>query len=168
MTYDLFKLAGDLVNRRIARKIFEKLTGSASDGRAFALKLMADAISKRDPLNVAAALALGFEFGVSPEHVDLLIGLVDADWDYNHEDVVDSLGELGDPKAIDALFKATQIVPRYLAYDDTRSLASRAILALGNLNDERADAKLRLLANSDCQVIKEDALSQLERRRASK
>jgi len=164
VTDSLFKLTIDLRNKIICKEQFNALAGNTGDDRAFALSILADAISKRDSLNLAAGLSLAFEFGFSAEHLGLLISLVDADWHHSHEDVVWALDKLGDLKSVDALFKATQIVPQYLAYDDTRALASKAIWALGNLNDKIADEKLRLLAESDCEVIKEDALEQLERR----
>ena len=55
-----------------------------TDGRTFALQFLRDAIERRDRINVEWGLALAFEFGFSPEHLSLLIGLIDEDWHVSH------------------------------------------------------------------------------------
>src|ERR1700731_4568433 len=99
----LSKLVYHLRNKKITREQFFSETGITSDGKSFALQFLKEAVAKKDRVNVEVGLGLAFEFGFSPEHVDILINLVQADWHISHEDVVSALDDLSDPKAVDAL-----------------------------------------------------------------
>jgi HEAT repeat protein len=94
----------------------------------------------------------------------LLLELAPADWHRKHEDVVSMLGKLRAPESVDALYLATQWVPEYLNYDESRALARKAVWALGGITTPQAeDALTRLLDKRDKDLDKA-AAEQLRRR----
>lgn len=155
----------DLMLRRISEGEFLRGVGVArEDATGFALRSLEEAFRQESGDDVECGLALGFRFGFTPEFLDVLIRLSDAEWHHSHEDVVTALGELGDTRVVEALYRAALIIHPYLEYDDSRALAVKAIWALGNLSDTTADKKLRLLAESSDSVVRADARKQLYRR----
>jgi hypothetical protein len=150
---------------RVSKDEFSRRFPSALEQGKLALRLLDETFDARNAEDLECALIVGHVFGFGPEHVDVLCHLIDADWHYSHEDVVDALDDLRSPKAIDALFRATQCVPKSLEYDVNRNLAVKAIWALGNLQDSEADAKLEVLSRSNDAIGQEAAAKQLERRR---
>jgi HEAT repeat protein len=107
---------------------------------------------------------VGYVFGFGPQHVDPLKELVTATWHVSHEDVVGALGKLRVPMVTDALFNATQWIPEYLNYDESRALAVKAIWALGKIDDIEAVRKLEMLSRCEDQILRNSALEQLAKR----
>jgi HEAT repeat protein len=138
-----------------------------ADGHQLGLDLLRDAVDRQDGLDVELALIVCATFGFTPDHLDLLLGLASADWHCKHEDVVSALGELRTQAAVDALFQATQWVPEYLDYDDSRALATKAIWALGGTPGPEAQRALERLLGSDSEIVRETAAQQLQRRNAA-
>jgi hypothetical protein len=159
------QLIVDMMLRRISEDEFLRGVGVArEDATAFALSNLEEAYCQKSEDDVDCGLGVGFHFGFTTDFLDLLIRLSDAEWHHSHEDVVTALGELGDTRAIEALYRAALIIHPYLAYDDCRALAVKAIWALGKLSNSAADQKLRLLAESTDSVVRADARKQLYRR----
>ncbi|MGC4942478.1 HEAT repeat domain-containing protein [Kribbella sp. DT2] len=102
-------------------------------------------------------------FGFGPEHVELLVGLVGADWHVKHEDVVAVLGRFQDPAAVDPLYHATWWVPAYLEFDENRALARKAVRALGAVPGQEALAALQRVLDSEDAVVREFAVRELAR-----
>ncbi|PTX97670.1 hypothetical protein DB354_05135 [Opitutus sp. ER46] len=111
-------------------------------------------------------LIVGHAFGFAADQVGVLSRLLEADWHVSHEDVVSALDKLRSPAAVSALVRATEWIPEYLNYDDSRALAGKAIWALGKVPGGEAESALRKLAASNESVIRDAALQQLERRKA--
>ncbi|MGW3653677.1 HEAT repeat domain-containing protein [Streptomyces sp. NPDC000878] len=105
------------------------------DGSALGLRLLRDSLDRRDGIDVELALIVGATFGVTEDYVDLLVQLSAANWHQSHEDIVSALAKLRTPRGIEALYQATQWVPEYLDYDDSRALATKAIWGLAPLRD---------------------------------
>jgi hypothetical protein len=137
-----------------------------SDRMKLTLELLERACAERNATDVEYTLVIGFSFGFSSAHLDALMRLADADWHHRHEDVVSALDKLRDRRAVDILYRSALKRHEYLAFDDARALAVKAIWALGKLSDAAADEKLRLLAQSDEIILREQAMIQLERRAA--
>ena len=104
-------------------------------------------------------------FGFAPGQTKILCHLVEADWHVCHEDVVSALDEFRSPEAVEALFRATQWIPKSLEYDDARALAVKAIWALGKIPSPGAESKLEALTHSENTILRQNAVEQLERRR---
>ncbi|MGQ0775200.1 MAG: hypothetical protein ACT4NY_12395 [Pseudonocardiales bacterium] len=137
----------------------------ATDGLALGLKLLRDALARRDPVDVEMALIVADVFGVTDDYLESLVALASKDWHFKHEDVVTLLGRLRSPEAVDALYEAAQWVPEYLDFDENRALANKAVRALGAISVEGAEKALKRLLSSDAEVIRNQAAAQLDRRR---
>ncbi|HEV2634392.1 MAG TPA: HEAT repeat domain-containing protein [Actinocrinis sp.] len=134
------------------------------DGAALGLSLLGDAVERKDATEVSLALTVCGRFGYDEQIMPLLIELEPADWHYVHETIVSLLGKLKSPKAVDALYHATQWVPEHLDYDESRALASKAIWALGGTpGPEATEALTRLLDDRD-EMLHEWAAAQLSKR----
>jgi hypothetical protein len=121
------------------------------------------AFENRSAADVQSALIIGNVFGFSPKLLLTLCKLLEADWHHHHEDVVTALDKLRDTRAVPYLHKAALVKFDYRAYEgDYRALASRAIWALSNIDDESARTALRSLADSGEPVVSDDAKERLE------
>jgi HEAT repeat protein len=74
------------------------------------------------------------------------------------------LDELRDKRSVEALYRAVHKLHPYLSHDGAHALAVKAIIGLGKLADPAADAKLKILAESDEPILRTNALRQLRRR----
>jgi hypothetical protein len=84
----------------------------AGDGQALGLRLLRDAVARRDGEDVELALIVCSVFGVNMDHLDPLVRLGSADWHVKHEDVVSLLGDLKTPAA------SIEVMPQVLGVDD--------------------------------------------------
>jgi hypothetical protein len=139
----------------------------ASDGQELGLRLLRDAVERRDAEDVEMALIVCSTFGVTMDHLEPLVRLLSADWHVSHEDVVSLLSDLQAPAAVDALYEATQWVPAYLDYDENRILADKAVRALAAIPGEKAEQALQRLLHADDAVVRHQAEKQVKRRRGS-
>ncbi len=166
MTADEHKLILSLVKQGLPQLEFLRQFRGATDPAKLTASLLEDAFTNRNADDVEYALMVGFTFGFSDAHVDVLIRLASVSWHRKHEDIITALGRLRDAKAGNVLWTATQQIPDYLAFDESRALAVKAIWALGKLPGSEAESALRKLAASNVSVIRDAALQQLERRKA--
>ena len=170
MTEEQRKFCQDLIiypdgRSRITKEDFLRRFPSAVENGRLALKWLDEADQTRNAEDLNCALTIGFVLGFAPEHLDILRRLVDVDWHYSHEDVVSALETWPTPDTVEALFRATQWIPKSLEYDDSRALAVKAIWALGKIPGAEAETKLEALARSDNAILRKTAEEQLERRR---
>lgn len=163
MTAEQQNLVHDLANGRITREVFLSKYPTTESGRELSTRLLKTGFLEKNASDVQFALAIGFVFGVSPSQAETLRHLIGADWHTAHEDVVSALDELRDGGAVEALFEATQMVPEYLEFDDARALAVKAIWALGNIGNATAREKLKIIADSNDEILQRNALKQLDR-----
>ncbi|MFC8920780.1 hypothetical protein ACFT5C_34125 [Streptomyces sp. NPDC057116] len=136
-----------------------------SDGGALALRLLRDAMERRDADDVEMALLVHFAADAPVEEfVEPLIELFPAYWHKGHEDIVSMLGTLRSPMTVPTLVLATRWVPEHLDFDDCRALAVKAIWALGGIPGPEAREALEGLRDAENEIIRENALKQLARR----
>lgn len=135
----------------------------AADGTALGLDLLREAVDRRDPVDVELALVVCFRFGFTDGHLPPLLSLAFADWHQRHEDVASALGRLRSPASVDALVHLARWVPAYLETDEARALAVKAIWALGGIGGEAARQALISLAASQCSIVAENAVAQLQK-----
>jgi len=172
MTTEQRKLCRDLIifpngQSRITKEEFLRRFSSAVEHGKLASRLLEDAYRTQDGEDLECALTIGFAFGFAPEHTKTLCCLVEADWHVRHEDVISALDKLHSPETVEALFRATQWIPKSLEYDDSRALAVKAIWALGKIPDTKAETKLEALARSENAILQKNAVEQLKRRHAA-
>jgi len=136
------------------------------DGAALGRRLLRDAVERKDGGDFELAMIVCSRFDAYDDSLlPLLADQVRADWHQRHEDVVSRLGKYKSPAAVDALYQATQWIPDYLDYDESRALARKAIWALGGTPGPDAEqALVRLLDDKD-EDLRELAAEQLRRHR---
>jgi len=109
------KLIFDMMLRRISEDEFLRGVGVArEDATGFALRNLEEAYRQKSEDDVECGLGVGFHFGFTHNFLDVLIRLSDAEWHHSHEDVVTALGELGDTRAVETLFRAALMIHPYL------------------------------------------------------
>ncbi|MGX1267134.1 HEAT repeat domain-containing protein [Streptomyces phaeoluteigriseus] len=136
-----------------------------SDGRAFALRLLRDAMERQDADDVEMALLVRAAADAPVEEfLEPLIELFPAQWHRDHEDIVSLLGTLHSPQTVPTLVLATRRVPEHLDFDEARALAVKAIWALGAIPGAQAREALEGLRDAENEIIRENALKQLARR----
>ena len=170
MTEEQRKLCRDLIvnpdgQNGITKEDFLHRFPPAIEHGRLALKWLEESYQTRNAEDLLCALIVGFNFGFGSEHLNVLSKLVAVDWHYSHEDVVDALDELRSPDTVEALFRATQWIPKSLGYDDSRALAVKAIWALGKISGSEAETRLEALARSEDPILRKTANEQLELRR---
>lgn len=158
MTPEEQQLAFDLVigrygKSRISPEEFARRFPSALEKGKLALNVIEEANRKQSADEVGAALIIGAIFGFTAEHIPVLCGLLHVDWHSCHEDIVSTLQELKDARAVDAVYRAASVKHEYLAYDEFFGLARKCTWALADIGTSDALAKLHLLAASDNSVI---------------
>ncbi|MEI5525029.1 HEAT repeat domain-containing protein [Streptomyces brasiliscabiei] len=138
---------------------------SESDGGALALRLLGDAMERRDADDVEMALIVHSAADASVEEfMEPLIEMFPAEWHREHEDIVSMLGRLRSPRTLPTLVLATRWVPEHLDFDDCRALAVKAIWALGGIPGPEAREALKGLRDDENEIIRENAVKQLARR----
>jgi len=135
------------------------------DGVALGVAILADAVARHDTGELSDGLVVTFTFGVSEDHLPLLIDLLDVSWHVEKEDIVSLLGEFHRPDLVDTLVHAMDHVPDYLEFEDGRSLFDKAISAIRDTPGEYAEAVLVNLADSTNPLIRDRAGKELARRR---
>ncbi|MEU3605684.1 HEAT repeat domain-containing protein [Streptomyces sp. NPDC035033] len=135
------------------------------DGEALALRVLRDAMERRDADDVEMALILHAAADASAEEfLEPLTELFPADWHRGHEDIVTILGRFRSPRTVPTLALATHWVPERLDWDENRALAVKAIWALGAVPGPEARDVLDGLREAENEIIRENALKQLARR----
>lgn len=136
-----------------------------SDGGALALRLLRDAMERRDADDIAWALVI-MRAADAPaeEFLEPMTELFPAEWHRDHEDIVSTLGELRSLKTLPTLVLATHWVPEHLDWDENRALAVKAIWALGAIPGAQAREALEVLRDDENEIIRENAVKQLARR----
>lgn len=124
------------------------------DGSQLGVEQLEGATDREDGTDVEFALVICFSFGLRPELLPTLTRLTDASFHQAHENIASALDDLRDPRSIPALLRLAATVPDYLAWDENRALARKAIFGLGNLQTAQADAALDQLARTaDPQLV---------------
>ena len=121
---------------------------------------------ERNRRDVDLILTLVFRAGVTVEHAPVLSRLALADWHGSHENVIEALDRLRLPEAVDVFHRAALIRWPYREEDEFRTLAVKAIYALGKIATPAAVAALSemaaLTAEEEDEPLARNAREQLE------
>lgn len=151
--------------RRISNENFLKQfpPNSAADEN-YPISLIQKAVGEKD----AELLEKGFllmliqeDLHGFPIRTEILCGLLQEDWHYKHEDIARNLQAAKDPQTIECLYQAAELHFKYLDYDDTYQFARKCIKALSAINTDAAVDKLKLLAQSKNEIIRQYAVKEL-------
>src|ERR1035437_9324886 len=151
----------------LSEEEFVRLYPSAIEQGRLATALLEEAVGERNAEDLQCSLIVGFTFGFAARQKHILCSLLEADWHFCHEDLVTALQELGiyDREIVASLHKATQWIPKYLDFDESRALATKAIWALGKMPGSEAELALRQLAASSDTLLRDAAQHQLQQRK---
>jgi hypothetical protein len=163
MKLSSFSVIGDAPEQKAIKQNFlQEFPASADSG--YIKGLLQTAYSEQNADDVEFSLYIGFAFDLfSEEFAEILCKLVVADFHYRHEDIVSVLQTLEAPNIADSIYNAALLKLEYLGYSDTAPLAGKCIRALGRMGTAEAKGKIHLLANSECEVIKNYAMRQLDK-----
>jgi hypothetical protein len=152
-----------VVPRTAVLELFSHLNGPTTQ---LENKLLQIAETNEDADEVECALMVGGLFGSSVESSPVLRRLALADWHERHEDVVTALDHFNEKESVPVLLKVAKKNFRYRRYDLSRSLAIKAIRALGRISGPEADAALSELMNDPEPILADAAAEQMKRRTA--
>ncbi|EOI5727218.1 hypothetical protein ACMS09_000610 [Cronobacter malonaticus] len=141
-------------------KLFPCTQGNVED---FIDDILKNAHFSKDLKEVEYALYIGFHFGFTSKHEDILIHLLDDDFHYKHDDVVRSLIKIKakSDNAVNVLYKCALSEYDYLAddrEDGNYTLAWNCIYALVKIGSNYAIDKLKALSKNPISEIKKKAV----------
>jgi len=136
-----------------AAEFLRDFRNGQSDRISLVGKLLNESLASQHADEVELALLAGFSFGFSEAHINVLASLAQAEWHHSHEDIASAFDEIRAPGAVNALHLLAQWVPEYLAFDDARALASKAVWALAKIGDPSAKRALQEIADSQSDLI---------------
>ena len=148
MTPNEEALVFKLVHHQISKDEFLNQMGD-SDGSAVGLRLLNDAISRRDADgDFEYSFIVCWIFGISAVPLDTLIQLAYADWHGRHEDVTSALAGIKSPRSVDALLYLASEPDGFGGVDEFHALGSRATYALRDIPGDDAAEALQVIART--------------------
>jgi hypothetical protein len=148
--------------RKNKKEFINDFSTDVTEKPHYILQLLEIAYREKNAEDVELSLSLASMFdSISKEYSTILIKLLKADWHYKHEDIVLIFQKLKIPEAVDVIYETAMKRFKYLEYDDNFTLARKCTWALAKINTAESIEKLRLLAQSNNDVVKEYALKRL-------
>lgn len=146
----------------IKNEFIKSFTVDITKEPSYLIHLLEMAFKEQNATDVESVLYVGFAFNLfTEEFVSVLCKLLEVDWHFQHENIASILKQLKCPDAVESLYKAALFNLSYLEYSEASPLAVKCIWALGDINTSESRKKLELLAQSENQVIKNNAVKQL-------
>ena len=109
---------------------------------------LSSAISRMNGDDLEDSLVAAYQFGLFPELVPILVGLLPARWHTRHEDVARALQDLKDPRAVSALELAAIEGRFYDEEDEFLEFSRKCVWALADIGT--LEAKSSLLRITAC------------------
>lgn len=97
------------------------------------------------------------------KYVSILNELLVCGWHYQHENIAMILKKIKSPASVEYLYREVLTQREYLAYNDNESKIVKCLWALGEIGTENALQKLSILAERKEQIIRKNAIQQMER-----
>ncbi|MBD2785034.1 HEAT repeat domain-containing protein [Xenorhabdus sp. DI] len=120
-------------------------------------------ILNKDADAIDLFLYFGAVIGYNYSCISLLNKLILMQWHYKHEDLAMILQHYKHPSSVDALYQVSGFELEYLDFDDSYALAVKCIWGLGDIGTPEAFEKLKVLSESDNEVVRENSINQLKR-----
>lgn len=166
MTQKERELVRQLIKKSVSKEYFlENFTVNILENSNYITQLLEVAYNERQPNDVDYLLHIGFTFKLfTEEYLGILCKLIESTWHEQHENIAGIFQFLKSKQSIESLYKTAITQFDYLDYDDSYALAVKCIWALGDINTNESRQKLEILSESDNEIIKQNALRQLERK----
>lgn len=125
------------------------------------VSLLEKACVEKDSNKVELLIIAASADGVSNKYSEIFCKLLKEEWHEKHEDIIMLLAEIKDPDTVDCI---SALVYHKMPWDDVdySSLGLKCIWALGAIGNDKAIERLKELANSNVDYIKNIAEKQLQ------
>lgn len=159
------ELVNFLMRKSISNEDFRnRFTVDVVRNPNYIIQLLEIAYTEKNSDDVENAMFIGFVFNLfTEEFITILSKLIGEPWHYQHEDIAMIFQKLKSPQTIECLYKTALTRFEYLEFDEAFALAVKCIWALGDINTPESREKLKLLAQSENEIIKNNATNQLNR-----
>ena len=118
---------------------------------------------KKDEKNVNILILAIFVFNLySEDFIDILCKLTKEEWHERHEDIAIYFMEIELPSTVECLYELAISDFEKYRDDEYRQLVEKCCYALGAIGTEDAKEKLKLLAKSDKDIIREHVADTFE------
>ncbi len=107
-------------------------------------------------------LTFVFEF-FDKRILDVAKRLLISDWHYKHEDITYILQKISSCESIKYLYKAIELQPQYLAWDDNYAFEVKCVRAIYYIGKEKSFSYLEKLCKHPNDVIREMAQRQIKK-----
>lgn len=154
-----------LMTRAITPEMFVKdFTVDISKNPIYIRELLELAYLEHEANDVEYLLIAIFHFRLFMEdYVDVLCKLMIETWHFQHENIASIFQKIKSPRTIECLYKTSLAQFEYLEFDEAFALAVKCIWALGDINTLESKEKLKLLSQSENEIIRDNAIKQLNR-----
>lgn len=165
MTNTEIEVVKKLMRKSITKTEFLRdFTVDVTQNPSYVLMLLEEAYNRKIASEVEYSLFIGFSFNLfSEDYVGIICKLLESHWHFQHENIAMILQKLKSPASIDYLYKAALTQLDYLDFDEAYALAVKCIWALGDINTEDSRKKLKVITESENEIIRDNAVKQLER-----
>lgn len=155
----------DIIAERITREDMQKeLNMTEKEVFEYSIEMMKSSLAKEDATLLEYAIYLTYIYEEHlKDYVYLLNRLLICGWHYSHEDIAWQLQQAKSPTSIKYLYDTVYAKYDYLDYDEAYALAVKCIWGLGDIRTEEAIERLKILTSSENEIIKKNALYQIER-----
>ena len=159
------ELLHKLTTSTISPEMFlEEFTVDISKNPTYIRELLEKAYIDQEPYDIEYLLIALFKFRLFIEnYTDILVKLMNESWHFQHENIASIFQKLKSPRTVECLYKTALTQFEYLEYDEAFALAVKCIWALGDINTPESRDKLKLLTQSENEIIKRNAIDQLNR-----
>lgn len=128
------------------------------------MKGLYDAYENEDAEHADIFIYLIFVYELYVEsYVNILNDLLVCGWHYQHENIAMILKKIKSPSSVEYLYREILTRREYLDYNDNESKIVKCLWALGEIGTENALQQLSILAESKEQIIRQNAIQQMER-----
>lgn len=160
LIYKLFE--NDISENEFKNKFFN----NREDISGYISELLGEIINEKNSEDLELLIYLCFKYNLFTDYIiDMLCEIFEDDWHYKHEDIALLFEEARPIKAINSLYRVAISKYPYLDFDDNYALAVKCIWALGEINTMESKKALERLAVSENEIIKKNALKQLNMRK---
>jgi hypothetical protein len=159
------QLITQLFENTLSKEDFlSKFTVDVTINPNYVLELLEVAFKEKNAYDIEYAMLIAFTFNLfTKDFVNILCRLLEEKWHFQHEDITRILQSLKAPEAIEYLYRTALSKFEYLDHNDSSALAVKCIWALGDINTTDSRKKLELLAQVKNEIIRSNAIEQLNR-----
>ncbi len=123
-----------------------------------------EAYQSKNADSVEEFIYLTFVFEFFDERIlDVANRLLISDWHYKHEDITYILQKISSCESIKYLYKAIELQPQYLAWDDNYAFEVKCVRAIYYIGKEKSFSYLEKLCKHPNDVIREMAQRQIKK-----